>query len=63
MALRITDLRCSTPGCNGKKLAEAVDLTIGAIRIKCPRCKQVQTIAVSTTQQRPPSPPRASSDA
>lgn len=43
MATQVTDLRC--PGC-GKKLAEAVSVTVGAITIMCPRCKRETTIKV-----------------
>lgn len=51
MAIQVTNVRCPGAGCNGKKLAEAVGITVGEIRIKCPRCKRVQVIAVNTTKE------------
>lgn len=45
MAVKVTDLRCPTPGC-GKKLAEAVYITAGGIevKIKCDRCKRIVSV-------------------
>lgn len=42
-AVNVSDVRC--PQC-GKKLAEAVKVTQGEIRIMCPRCKRVMSIKV-----------------